>query len=240
MADVAAEAHVSVKTVSRVVNREPGVRADTEARVRAVIERIGFGRHDGARVAAPGAHPDDRARRRGPRQPLLLADRRGRRARGPHPAAPAHHRLGRGVTDPRARASSKGLMSRRVDGLVIVPADEHARHRTRRAGERHTPIVYVDRPVRGEAADTVLSDNAGGVRSAVEHLVAHGHRSIGFLGDDAEFWTARQRREAFVAHPRRPRPARRARVADGTAHRGRPLLDAARPAGATDRARSPP
>src|SRR5690349_22683343 len=47
MADVAAEAHVSTKTVSRVVNREPGVRPDTEARVRAVIERIGFSRNGG-------------------------------------------------------------------------------------------------------------------------------------------------------------------------------------------------
>ncbi|HYQ31758.1 MAG TPA: LacI family DNA-binding transcriptional regulator, partial [Lapillicoccus sp.] len=50
MADVAAEAHVSVKTVSRVVNHEPGVRPDTAERVRAVIERLGFRRHDGARL----------------------------------------------------------------------------------------------------------------------------------------------------------------------------------------------
>lgn len=50
-----------------------------------------------------------------------------------------------------------------------------------------TPIVYVDRPVRGESCDTVISDNAGGVRSAVEHLVAHGHRRIAFLGDTRVF-----------------------------------------------------
>ena len=42
MADIAAEAHVSVKTVSRVVNHEPGVRPDTAERVRAVIERVGM------------------------------------------------------------------------------------------------------------------------------------------------------------------------------------------------------
>ena len=54
MADVAAEAHVSVKTVSRVVNHEPGVRPDTAERVRAVIERLGFRRHDGARMIRQG------------------------------------------------------------------------------------------------------------------------------------------------------------------------------------------
>ncbi|NUO91140.1 MAG: substrate-binding domain-containing protein, partial [Dermatophilaceae bacterium] len=53
--------------------------------------------------------------------------------------------------------------------------------------------------VRGTPRDTVLSDNHGGIRSAVEHLVAHGHRSIALFGDDPAFWTARQRREAFVA-----------------------------------------
>ena len=44
----------------------------------------------------------------------------------------------------------------------------------------------------------MLSDNLGGIRSAVEHLVAHGHRRIGFLGDSADVWTARQRREGFM------------------------------------------
>ncbi len=54
MADVASEAHVSVKTVSRVVNHESGVRPDTADRVRTVIERVGFRRGDGARLLRPG------------------------------------------------------------------------------------------------------------------------------------------------------------------------------------------
>jgi LacI family transcriptional regulator len=195
MADVAAEAHVSVKTVSRVVNGESSVRADTEARVRAVIERIGFGRHGGTRdlpqgrtqmiglvvedLANPfysqiGAAVEREARIR--RHQLITASAEG--------------------SPSRQRVLLEGLVSRRVDGLVIVPADDTpTTDPTVRASG--IPVVYVDRPVRGEAADTVLSDNAGGVRSAVEHLVAHGHRGIGFLGDLAEFWTARRRREAF-------------------------------------------
>src|SRR4030088_2176289 len=42
MADVAAAAGVSVKTVSRVVNDEPGVRAGTEGRVRQATVGVGF------------------------------------------------------------------------------------------------------------------------------------------------------------------------------------------------------
>src|SRR5215216_7521490 len=46
MRDVAGTAGVSVKTVSRVVNGERGVRADTAARVDAAIGRLGFTRND--------------------------------------------------------------------------------------------------------------------------------------------------------------------------------------------------
>src|SRR3954468_21831940 len=49
MRDVAITAGVSLKTVSRVVNREPGVRADTAARVQAVIADPGFAPTDAAR-----------------------------------------------------------------------------------------------------------------------------------------------------------------------------------------------
>jgi LacI family transcriptional regulator, galactose operon repressor len=45
----------------------------------------------------------------------------------------------------------------------------------------------------------VLSDNEGGMRSAVEHLAAHRHERIGFLGDDQGIWTARERKTAFEA-----------------------------------------
>lgn len=196
MADVAAEAHVSVKTVSRVVNREPGVRRDTELRVRAVIDRIGFMRHDGARILRQGrtqtialvvedlANPfysqisaavEREARIR--QYQLITASAEG--------------------SPTRERGVLESLINRRVDGLVVVPAGERPAVDPTVAASG-TPIVYVDRPVRGQATDTVISDNPGGVRSAVEHLVANGHRRIALLGDDAEFWTARQRREAFV------------------------------------------
>ncbi|CAN7333976.1 LacI family DNA-binding transcriptional regulator [Knoellia sp. LjRoot47] len=197
MADVAAEAHVSVKTVSRVVNREPGVRRDTEQRVRAVIDRIGFMRHDGARILRQG---------RTQTIALVVEDL----------ANPFYSQIGAAVerearirqyqlitasaegSPTRERVVLEGLINRRVDGLVVVPAGERPATDPTVAASG-TPIVYVDRPVRGEPCDTVISDNPGGVRSAVEHLVANGHRRIAFLGDDAEFWTARQRRESFVA-----------------------------------------
>lgn len=70
IADVARAAHVSPKTVSRVLNGESGVARGTSARVRAEIDRLGF-------------RPDDLARalrRRGRRlPPLRLAPNQPRR-----------------------------------------------------------------------------------------------------------------------------------------------------------------
>ena len=197
MADVAVEAHVSVKTVSRVVNREPGVRRDTELRVRGVIDRIGFMRHDGARILRQGRTQTIALVVEDLANPfysqISAAVEREARIR--------QHQLITASAEgspTRERVVLEGLINRRVDGIVVVPAgDQPVTDPTVSASG--TPIVYVDRPVRGKPCDTVISDNHGGVRSAVEHLVANGHRRIAFLGDDAEFWTARQRREAFVA-----------------------------------------
>lgn len=54
MRDVADAAGVSLKTVSRVVNQEPGVRPETVERVRATIAELGFHRNDVARSLASG------------------------------------------------------------------------------------------------------------------------------------------------------------------------------------------
>jgi len=47
--DVAEEAAVSVKTVSRVLNKEAGVRDDTRRRVLEVMQKVGYQPHAGAR-----------------------------------------------------------------------------------------------------------------------------------------------------------------------------------------------
>ncbi|MBM6402995.1 LacI family DNA-binding transcriptional regulator [Phycicoccus sp. CSK15P-2] len=196
MAEVAAEAHVSVKTVSRVVNHQAGVRPDTAERVRAVIQRIGFRRGGGVairegRTFTIGLVLEDLGN---PFYSQVSAgvEREARMRQYLLVTASAEN------SPNRERAVLQALVARRVDGVVVVPAGEtpEADPAIESAG---VPIVHLDRPVRGSRRDTVLSDNLGGMRSAVEHLVAHGHRRIGFLGDDPEFWTARQRRESFLA-----------------------------------------
>lgn len=195
MADVAELAGVSVKTVSRVVNDEAGVSAATARRVRQVIDDLGFQRHDGAsllrtgRSQSVGLIVDDLA------NPFYsrLASAIERQVR-------MHHNLLISASSEQSMANEAelidALVSRRVDGLILVPS-AHEPSEALRAAAAALPVVCVDRPAPGVAVDAVLSDNQGGIRSAVEHLVAHRHSRIAFLGDDGSIWTARQRQIAF-------------------------------------------
>ncbi len=196
MVDVAARAGVSLKTVSRVVNGEPRVAGTTTARVQAAIEALGFRRHEGASHLRRGSTTASLG--------LVLMD----------VADPFYSTLARAVEEvalrhrflvlagssdedvARERDLALALCARRVDGLLVVPSgDDQAYLEPEMAAG--TPVVFVDRPAAGVRADAVLVDNAGGVRAAVAHLVAHGHRRIGFLGDAPAIYTAQERLRGY-------------------------------------------
>ncbi len=201
MKDVAARAGVGLKTVSRVVNGEPGVTADTESRVRAAIDALGFRRNDSARIlrkgrtASIGLVLEDLA---DPfYSPLSRAVEEVARANGSLLFAGSSAEVPQ-----REQELALALCARRVDGLVIVPAgDDHRYLEPEMAAGIAT--VFLDRPACRIEADAVLTDNAGGAREAVAHLIAHGHRRIGFIGDRPAIHTADERargyREAMTA-----------------------------------------
>jgi LacI family transcriptional regulator len=83
-------------------------------------------------------------------------------------------------------------VSRRVDGLIIVPAgpDQSYLLSDRRAG---LAMVFIDRPPGFLDADVVLSENRGGARVGVRHLLERGHRRVAYLGDMQSISTARER-----------------------------------------------
>jgi LacI family transcriptional regulator len=196
MNDVARAAGVSLKTVSRVVNAEPGVQPETARRVQSAIEQLGFRRHDGASSLRRGSTTSSIG--------LVLED----------VADPFYSALTRAVEEvaltrrflvltgssderpEREQQLALAFCARRVDGLVLVPAaGDHSYLRPEIAAG--TAVVLVDRPASGLDVDAVLVDNAGGTRSAVKHLLAHGHRRIGYLGDAAAIWTATERLRGY-------------------------------------------
>jgi LacI family transcriptional regulator len=196
MNDVARLAGVSIKTVSRVVNAEPGVHADTADRVLAAIERLGFRRNVGALNLRRGSSTGTIG--------LVLEDVANPFYSGLTRAAEeVARRFGRqvltGSSDEdagRERELALEFCARRVDGLVIVPAGRQHGYLLPEIASG-MPVVFVDRPPGDVLADTVLVDNVAGAAQAVTHLAAHGHHRIAFLGDAPAIFTATQRLAGF-------------------------------------------
>ncbi|HLV99573.1 MAG TPA: LacI family DNA-binding transcriptional regulator [Ktedonobacterales bacterium] len=195
MKDVAAAAAVSLKTVSRVVNDEPGVRPDKQQAVERAIVALGFSRNYGAAMLRHGQSSSIG---------LIVEDS----------AEPFQATLGRAIervalehdsllfvassagTSERERLLVQALASRRVDGLLVVPSN-HPHDYLRIEIQSGVPVVFVDRPVPGIAADTVLTDNVGGAIQAVRHLIDHGHRRIAIIADLPDIFTANERFEGY-------------------------------------------
>ncbi|MFE3453305.1 LacI family DNA-binding transcriptional regulator [Nonomuraea sp. NPDC059194] len=196
MKDVAAEAGVALKTVSRVVNNEPGVNATTADRVRAAIERLGYSRNESARVLRQGRTSSIGLVIEDVGDPFYSGV-----SRAVEEVAIRHGSLvlsgSSGEEPEREKELVLTFCARRVDGLIVVPAGgDHSYLR----GELDagTPAVFVDRPAGpGLEVDTVLCDNAGGARLAVEHLLAQGHRRVAFLGDSPAIFTAGERERGY-------------------------------------------
>ena len=211
MRDVADAAGVSLMTVSRVVNGEPGVLPETVARVERAIRQLGYQRNDMARQL--------RRKEQLTQTIGLLVD---------DLANPFFATLARAVEDAamlrscvvligssndslrREREVVSAFLTRRVDGLILVPvAGSHRFLKDQQA--LGLKVVCADRPADNLKADTVLVDNRSGAREAVGHLLRQGHRRIGYLGDRDDIWTVRERyvgfTEALAAEGLTPEPA---------------------------------
>jgi LacI family transcriptional regulator len=198
MRDVAALAGVSLKTVSRVINAEPAVSVDLLARVERAIEQLDYRpnltasslRRVGGKTATVGLVLEDLA------NPYSAAVTRAVE----DAARPRRVTVVAGSVDEdpeRERALVHEFVARRVDGLIVAPtaADQSYLMTDRRAG---TAFVFVDRPPNHLDADAVVAANRSGAADGVRHLLASGHRRIGFLGDLATISTASDRFAGYV------------------------------------------
>jgi LacI family transcriptional regulator len=195
--DVAERAGVSLKTASRAVNGEPHVAEATRQKVSRAADELGFQLNSMASLLKRGIRSNFIG--------LVTGDL----------ANPFYSSLAKGVerelrsqglqlvvssTDENAdreRALVDEMVARQVRALIVVSTLE-ASDALVSAQDRGIPVVFVDRPSTDLQADSVVLDNRQGARDAVLHLLAHGHRRVGFVGDFSRLPTHRQRLDGYL------------------------------------------
>jgi len=88
------------------------------------------------------------------------------------------------------------LIRRQIDGLLIVPADGSAPH----LGSQELasiPLVSFDQPLKNMSADAILVKNRQAARTAVQHLIEHGHRRIACVGVNRHLYSIRRRIQGY-------------------------------------------
>jgi LacI family transcriptional regulator len=188
--DVAERAGVSIATVSRALNDKSDVRGSTRERVREVAREVGYS-------------PDPAARSLAGQTTRLVAIIVGDNA--------GHRDLsliffGRVLTAISRRLSESGYdplllppddigFDHGVDAAILIGVDADDRL-VRELGAREVPLVGVDVRCRGRSA-YVGSNHADGVRLALGHLHALGHRRIAHLAGATNTSAGAERLEAF-------------------------------------------
>jgi len=190
MREVAALSGTSLKTVSRVMNNEPGVTPALVAKVKQAALALNYQPNF---TASSLRRNDGKTNTIG----VLLEDIANPFSSALHRAIEEVART-RGVAvfagsvdedESREQELAAAFIARRVDGLIIVPAG-HDQSYLKIEKQSGTPMVFVDRPPALLDADSVLTANFEGAKAGVQHLINHGHRRIAYLGDLETITTA--------------------------------------------------
>ncbi|MDM5336402.1 LacI family DNA-binding transcriptional regulator [Fictibacillus enclensis] len=177
--DVAKRANVSIATVSRVINKQGGVRKQTEERILKAIQELGYIRNAAARtmkskdtktigVIVPDIN--------NPFFPSVMAGIE-QKAREKGYFAILSSTNESPVVE---QEILKNFIERGVDGVIITTANENGDH-LKQVHEQGIPMVAVDRSIQYYDVDTVLVDNVKGSYQAVQHMILQGHEKIAII-----------------------------------------------------------
>jgi LacI family transcriptional regulator len=193
LAAIAAEAGVSLPTVSKVLNGRPDVAADTRARIERLLDRYNYSRGGVRRRRRSGLID---LVFNGLDSPWAVEILRGVEEWGDH------HETGVAVSSVRhgdARPSSwtSTLASHDTDGVILVTSELTGSQLSQLRGAG-IPLVAIDPANTPPAAiPSVGATNWAGGLAATEHLITLGHRRIGAISGPAEYLCSRARVDGY-------------------------------------------
>jgi DNA-binding LacI/PurR family transcriptional regulator len=197
MADVARLAGVSSQTVSRVANGHPGVVERTRQQVLAAMKELGYRPNSAARALKRGEFHTIGV--------ILFTLSTTGNVRTLEAIASSAAREGYAVTLlPVAHATQDGVrgaftrLGELVVDAVIVIMEVHLLDAVTASLPPGVLVAVADSDA-GDRYSVVDTDQAGGTREAVHHLLGLGHRTVWHLAGPEESFAAARRAEAWRA-----------------------------------------
>ncbi len=196
--EVAEKAGVSIKTVSRVINHEANVRADTKERVLAVIAELNYRPNPSARHLA-GTHGYNIALLYDNPSPSYLIDLQSGALESCH--AEGFHLILQpcGFHDQNLEATINNLIvESRVPGLILSPPLSDAAgliEKLEQWGVLHARIAPIDVARPGPY---VAVDDRGAAFELIGHLIEQGHRRIGIIKGHPDHGAGHWRYEGYL------------------------------------------
>ena len=198
LSEVAREAGVGTTTVSRVINGGARVSPNTLARVRHVIEQLGYMPNQAARVLK-----GDRTKTIGLIIPSIADPFFSSCAEAAQAVARANDSLlivTASHNDPHTELENLNiLISHRVDGLILAPANSRSQALRDLLNRLSVPVVAIDRPVANSSIASVVTDNFKGAKTATQHLIDHGYKRIVCLTGESTLFTIQERIRGYRA-----------------------------------------
>ncbi|QUD90692.1 LacI family DNA-binding transcriptional regulator [Phenylobacterium montanum] len=195
--DVAEAAGVSFKTVARVLNNEPHVRPELRERVRAAAEQLGYAPNGAARELAGGRTFLIGLMFDNPSESYISKCQTGAITRCQETG---HHLVVEPLEpgDDVPRTLDLILSRLRVDGLILTPPicdDPFVLDAIERAGVRYVRIAPMNEV---ERTPFVAIDDSQAAYDMTRHLLAQGHRDIGFVAGPAGHAASPRRLSGFL------------------------------------------
>ena len=197
ISDVAAHAGVSPMTVSRVINAEGNVRAETRARVEAAIAALHYAPSAAARTLAGGEEIRIGLLHSNPSFAYLSAFLVG----GLDQASRGNVQLvvEKCDEDGNEAAAIEHLLRGRIDGIVLPPPLSDSPPVLAALAERDLPVVAVATGRAPEWALSVSIDDRRAAYDMTRHLAALGHARIGFITGNPNQTAALERLDGYRA-----------------------------------------
>ncbi|MFI5663784.1 LacI family DNA-binding transcriptional regulator [Streptomyces sp. NPDC051684] len=195
MADVARVAGVSSQTVSRVSNGFPGVNEETRERVRAAMKELGYRPNSAARALKRGDFRTIGV--------ITFTLSTTGNMRTLEAIATSAAQEGYAVTllpvavptQDEVRGAFSRLGELAVDAVIVI-MEVHLLDSARLSLPPHVKVVVADSDA-GDRYAVVDTDQAGGTRDAVHHLLDLGHRTVWHLAGPSESFAAQRRTDAW-------------------------------------------